>query len=176
MRTAAKLTSGFTALIRWRGPDPTLEIETRHKGFPSPEEAALFANALAPAAPLGLRIGSPDAPEVLMPDGFYISHPPADTTVWTIPGLSPSEFELVVTDDADFEAFPFAGFPFDDSARGQYEQAQYAVLAPDGSRVNVSVDWDDFDHLRVTVEESAADTDTDTDASPTFALGALPKA
>ena len=50
------------------------------------------------------------------------------------------------------------------------------MLAPDGARVNVSVDWDDFDHLRVTVEESAADNDTDTDAAPTYALGALPKA
>jgi len=176
MRKAARLTSGFTALIRWRGPDPTLELETRHKGFPSPEEAALFANAFAPAAPLGLRLGSAAAPELLMPDGLYVSHPPADTTVWTIPGLSPTEFELVVTDDADFEPFPFAGFPFDASARGQYEQAQYAVFAPDGSRVDVTVDWDDFDHLRVTVEESLEDTHTDTEASPTLALGALPKA
>ena len=176
MRKAARLTSGFTALIRWRGPDPTLELETRHKGFPSPEEAALFANAFAPAATLGLRLGSAAAPELLMPDGLYVSHPPADTTVWTIPGLSPTEFELVVTDYADFEPFPFAGFPFDASARGQYEQAQYAVFAPDGSRVDVTVDWDDFDHLRVTVEESLEDTHTDTEASPTLALGALPKA
>ncbi len=172
MQATMKDPNGFTALIRWRGPDPTIEIETRHKGFPSPEEAALFANALAPAAPLVLRLGSPEAPELLMPDGFYVPHSPADTTVWTIPGLSPSEFELVITDDADFEPYPFAGFPFDASARGEYEQAQYAVLAPDGSRVNVSVDWDDFDHLRVTVEESEVPADT----PPSFALGALPKA
>src|SRR5512142_118468 len=103
MRTATKTPTGFTAIIRWRGPDPTLEIETRHKGFPSPEEAALFANALAPAAPLGLRLGSAPAPELLMPNGLYVEYSTADTTVWTIPGLSPSEFELVVTDDTDFE-------------------------------------------------------------------------
>jgi hypothetical protein len=172
MHTTAKASRWFTALIRWRGPDPTLEIETRHGGFASPEEAALFANALAPGAPLGLRLGLPDAPELLMPDGYYVPYPPSDTTVWTIPGLSASEFELVLTDDSDFEPFPWAGFPFDSSARGDYEQAQYAVLAPDGSRVNVSVEWDDFDHLRVTVEELAPPADT----LPTFALGALPRA
>ena len=172
MQTKARVTRWFTALIRWRGPDPTLEIETRHGGFASPEEAALFANALAPAAPLGLRITSSDAAELLMPDGYYVPHPIAETTVWTIPGLSASEFELVVTDDADFESFPFAGFPFDASAQGDYEQAQYAVVAPDGARVNVSVEWDDFDRLRVTVEESL----TDEDAAPAFAIGGLPKA
>ncbi len=172
MQTKARVITRFTAVIRWRGPDPTLEIETRHGGFASPEEAALFANALAPAAPLGLRIGASDTAELLMPDGNYVRHPTAETTVWTIPGLSASEFEVAVTDDADFEPFPVAGFPFDASARGDYEQAQYAVLAPDGSRVNVSVEWDDFDRLRVTVEESL----TDEDATPMFAIGGLPKA
>lgn len=107
-----------------------------------------------------------------MPDGNYVPHPIAENTVWTIPGLSTSEFELVVTDDTDFEPFPFAGFPFDTGAQGDYEQAQYAVLAPDGSRVNVSVEWDDFYRLRVTVEESL----TDEDATPIYALGGLPKA
>jgi hypothetical protein len=172
MKAKTRVTTWFTAVIRWRGPDPTLEIETRHGGFASPEEAALFANALAPAAPLGLRITPSDAAELLMPDGNYVPHSNAEATVWTIPGLSASEFELVVTDDDDFEPFAFAGYPFDDSARGDYEQAQYAVLAPDGSRVNVSVEWDDFDRLRVTVEESLADED----ATPMFALGGLPKA
>jgi hypothetical protein len=107
-----------------------------------------------------------------MPDGYYVPHPAVDTTVWTIPGLTASEFDLVVTDDDDFEPFPFAGYPFDASARGEYEQAQYAVTAPDGLRVNVSVDWDDLDHLRVTVEELAPPADT----PPSFALGALSKA
>lgn len=172
MQATAKVSEWFTAIIRWRGPDPTVEIETRHRGFASPEEAALFANALDQGAPLGLRLGSLPEPELLMQDGYYVPYPAADTTVWTIPGLSAGEFELVVTDDSDFEPYPFAGFPFDASARGHYEQAQYAVLAPDGSRVNVSVDWDDFDHLRVTVEESVLPAD----ATPTFALGGLPKA
>ena len=107
-----------------------------------------------------------------MPEGYYLPHPASDATVWTIPGLSAAEFEVVVTDDGDFEPFPFAGFPFDASAHGQYEQAQYAVLAQDGSRVNVSLDWDDFDHLRVTVEEPPASADP----TPTLAMGVLPKA
>ncbi len=161
----------FSALIRWRGPDPTVEIETRHHGFDSPEEAALFANAFAPGAPLALRLRAGEDVELLMPEGHYLPHPASDTTVWTIPGLSAAEFEITVTDDGDFEPFPFAGFPFEGSAHGQYEQAQYAVLAQDGSRVNVTLDWDDFDHLRVTVEESVP-----TDPTPTFALGSLPKA
>lgn len=41
----------YTAIIRWRGPDPTLELVTRHPGFTSPEEAALYANGIPPPTP-----------------------------------------------------------------------------------------------------------------------------
>ena len=29
----------YTAVLRWKGPDPALELETRHQGFQNPEDA-----------------------------------------------------------------------------------------------------------------------------------------
>lgn len=33
----------YTAVLRWKGPDPALELETRHTGFAIPEDAAVTA-------------------------------------------------------------------------------------------------------------------------------------
>jgi hypothetical protein len=37
----------YRALIRWRSADRRWEVETDHRGFPSAEDAALFANGLS---------------------------------------------------------------------------------------------------------------------------------
>lgn len=162
----------YTAVIRWRGPDPAIELETRHEGFLVPEEAALFANAIAPTSPLALRL-SPDAdPALLLCDGQDVPFYATGITVWTLVPSDTEEGELRVATDSDFEAHRLLGFRLPAAAYGEYEQAQYAVLDASGTRVDVVVDWDDADHLRVTVEEeTAAD-----ESQPGLLLGALPEA
>jgi len=46
----------YTAVLRWKGPDPALELETRHAGFAIPEEAALFANSFTDNSPERLHL------------------------------------------------------------------------------------------------------------------------
>ena len=65
------LETSYTALIRWQGPDPAVEIETRHPGFATPEEAALFANALSPDAPIGLHASQDASLNLLVSDGQH---------------------------------------------------------------------------------------------------------
>ncbi len=105
-----------SAVIRRRCSDPNLELETRHAGFPSPEEAAAHGS--------------------------------------------------------DFKPYHFGTFRFPPSAYGDYAQAQFGVLDPEGWPVDVAVDWDEADHLRVTVEEDASRDETD----PDLAIGVLPDA
>lgn len=164
--------SSYTAVIRWRGPDATVELETRHDGFLVPEEAALFANALSTTSPLALRL-SPDVdPVLLLCDGQDVPFYATGITVWSLMPSDTEEGELRVATDSDFESHRLLGFHLPASAYGEYEQAQYAVLDGTGTRVDVVVDWDEADHLRVTVEEeTAAD-----ESQPSLVLGALPEA
>ena len=152
-------TPTFTAVVRWRGPDPTIEIETRHPGFSTPEDAALFANAFAPDAPLGIRLPRNNWLLLLMPDGNYVRSLGTDITVWAFPSGASNGDDLAVANDNDFEPHPFANFGFPSSAFGDYDQAQYAVLDQEGAPVDVVVDFDEHDHLRVTVERDATPED-----------------
>ena len=155
------LTPTFTAVVRWRGPDPTIEIETRHPGFGTPEDAALFANAFSPNAPLGLRLAAKSSLQLLRSDDHYLDWPGGEATVWVLPAAASTGNEVVVASDDDLEAQPFADFPFPASAFGDYEQAQYAVLDQNGSPIDVVVDWDERDRLRVTVRWDATATDVE---------------
>jgi hypothetical protein len=146
----------FTAVVRWRGPDPTVEIETNHPGFATPEDAALFANAFSPDAPLGLRLGANASVMLVMTDGRYLPWYAADTTVWTIPPDEISSEDTTLVDDGDFQPQPFSTCSFPPSAVGEYQQAQYGVFDDQGAPVNLSMDWDETDHLRITVEEMPA--------------------
>jgi hypothetical protein len=149
--------TSYTALIRWQGPDPAVEIETRHPGFTEPEEAALFANSFSPDAPLSLRVGADASLSLLLSDGRYVKFA-GDVTLWTL-GLSDSRPaspddtgpELLLAHDEDFQAHPLDHIRDTPSAHGDYEQAQYAVLTDDGYPLDVIVDWDESDHLRMTV-------------------------
>jgi len=151
------LTPRFTALVRWRGPDPSIEIETRHSGFDTPEDAALFANAFSPDAPLSLRLAARSSLQLLKADGHYVEWPTEGVTVWVLPPVAAAVDDLVVASDEDFEPYRFADLSIPTSALGDYEQGQYAVLDGNGSPVDVVVDWDETDHLRVTVRWDATD-------------------
>lgn len=152
-------TPKFTAVVRWRGPDPSIEIETRHPGFDTPEDAALFANAFGPNAPLALRLASVASVQLLKLDGRYVDWPAGRVTVWVLPSVAAAEDELVVTSDEDFEPHQLTDFSIPSSAVGDYEQAQYGVLDGNGSPVDVVVDWDETDHLRVTVRWDTAEAE-----------------
>jgi hypothetical protein len=169
--------TSFTAVVRWRGPDPAVEIETHHPGFETPEEAALFANAVSPGSPLGLRVLGDRALELVLADGQHVGPEGAAITVWTLASAvadatDADATDVVVANDEDFAPHPFGGFSFPPSAYGDYEQAQFGVLDDHSRALNVVVDWDEADHLRVTVEQPATPDDTE----PTFALGTLPDA
>ena len=162
----------FSALVRWRGPDPAVEIETRHPGFHTPEDAALFANGIAPCSPLALRL-SPDASiHLVLSDGRIVAFPYDAITIYVLPPQFHTSEPLQVANDNDFEPRPLSAVPSMKTAHGDYEQAQFGVLDQDDSPLDVRVDWDEADHLRVTVEEPSDSTDTD----PEFSLGSLPNA
>ena len=58
---------------------------------------------------------------------------------------------MFLTDDDDFLPRVFDEIRTMPSSLGDYEQAQYAVLTHDGYPIDVSVDWDETDRLRITV-------------------------
>jgi hypothetical protein len=162
----------FSALVRWRGPDPAVEIETRHPGFHTPEDAALFANGIAPCSPLALRL-SPDATiHLVLIDGSIVAFPYDAITIYVLPPKFQTSELLQVANDTDFEPRPLSAVPSMKTAHGDYKQAQFGVLDQDDSALDVRVDWDEGDHLRVTVEESSAPPDDSTD----ILLGSLPEA
>ena len=47
----------YTTVLRWKEPDPALELETCHAGFAIPEEAAIFASAFSETSPARLKLG-----------------------------------------------------------------------------------------------------------------------
>jgi hypothetical protein len=162
----------FTAVIRWRGPDPTIELETRHPGFRTPEDAALFANAFFPNAPLGLRLTSKTDLHLLMVDGHYVRWLVGDVTIWVLTVFESDSDGFVVANDNDFEAKSFLEYPLPPSAFGDYEQAQYGVLDNEGALIDIILDWDDQDRLRITVHQDA----TDEELKTLFFIGTHPQA
>jgi hypothetical protein len=162
----------FTAVIRWRGPDPAVEIETQHPGFDSPEEAALFANGIPPASPIGLHLAADASAVLLLSDDREIPCPSENIAFLAIPSNRLDNTDLFVANDTDFEPLALAEVTARTSAHGDYVQAQYGVLDPNNAPLDVQVDWDETDRLRVTVAESSPSPTTE----PTFCLGAFPEA
>ena len=162
----------YSALIRWRGPDPAVEIETQHPGFHTPEEAALFANGISPCSPVALRLFPNAAVHLILNDDRIVAFPFDAITIYVLPPKFLTSEPLQVANDTDFETRPLSAVPSMPTAHGDYEQAQFGVLDQDDSPLDVRVDWDEGDHLRVTVEENSAPPDHSTE----FVLGSLPDA
>jgi len=165
-------TASYTALIRWRGPDPAVEIETRHPGFYTPEDAALFANGISSPSPVALHLFSNGSIHLGLNDGRDVPFLTDAVILWILPAKSANTNSLQVVNDDDFHPTALAAAPTLQSAHGDYEQAQYGVLDRDDSPISVIVDWDESDHLRVTVEEDSPSPER----LPTFVLGSLPQA
>jgi hypothetical protein len=159
----------FTALMRWRGPDPTIEIETSHPGFATPENAALFANGFSPNTPVELRLWSDSTLDFLLASGDYVRWHGGDVKVWA---LAPAAGEPIAAIDSEFEAKPFADFRFPATAFGDYRQTQYAVLDQKGNPIDLVVDWDEKSRLRITVPMNGSDEEL----RALFSLGVKPEA
>jgi hypothetical protein len=160
----------FTALMRWHGPDPTIEIETRHLGFRAPETAALFANGFPPNAPLGLLLTPDKTVQLLLKDDDYVDWHGADVTVWVLSAGRATGDELIAWTEG--QPKPFAEFTFPPPAFGRYHRTGFAVLDQDGLRVELAVDLICEDRIRVIIHQAA----TDEDVPAFFFMGALPKA
>ena len=163
----------FTAVLRWRGPDPSIELETRHQGFQNPEDAALFANSISENSPACLKL-EPTGLRLFIEDGTIKPLTFELVTAW-IADIPQDEGDILIADDSDFQPFhgSLARLPERLTAHGDYEIAQYAVLGPDQKPIQVSVSMVDEEHLRVTVDEIFEEPNEEEN---TPILGALPKA
>lgn len=164
----------YTAIIRWRGPDPALELETRHPGFTSPEEAALYANGIPPRTPDGLHLFSDGSAVFVLDDDTDVPCNPEQLTAWALPPNCRTIDGLTIVDDDDYELLNRGELVIRFAAHGDYVHAQYGVLDPNGMPVDVRLDWDDNNRLRVTVVDPPAPFPVD--AKPKLAFGALPDA
>jgi hypothetical protein len=147
----------FDARIRWQGPDPTIEIETRHSGFPTPEDAALFANAIPPGSPANLQFES-ERIEIYDDAGTPLARGPTEITVWV---LSESVQDGDVVEDADFAPYDGPLAMLAQTASGTYQPAQYGVIDAAGNPVGVSISLDETGLLGVVVEDPSDDPNDD---------------
>jgi hypothetical protein len=95
-----------------------------------------------------------------------------EVTIWVLTVFESDSDGFVVANDNDFEAKSFLEYPLPPSAFGDYEQAQYGVVDHEGSSVDISLDWDDEDRLRITVHQDA----TDEELKTLFFIGTHPQA
>ena len=164
----------YTALIRWQGPDATIQIETRHPGFRTPEDAAVFANGLSPNAPQGLRLWPPNTLQLFLNDYDYVHWHSADVILWfRTPGCGCATSHDPLSAPMNFEPQPFEGFAFPASAFGDYRRIQFAVHDQNACRVDLALDWTYQNRGRVIVYQTAA---SDESAPAFFFIGPLPKA
>jgi hypothetical protein len=163
----------YTAIIRWRGPDPTLELETTHPGFGSPEEAALYANGIPPQTPSFLHLESDGTAVLVLNDDTETACAAELLSAWALPPDCPVTDGLIIADDEDFELLPRGELVLRYAAHGDYIQAQYGILDPNGSPLDVRVDWDNSNRLRVTIFENPPHRQQ---AGQACAFGMLPDA
>jgi len=158
----------FTAVIRRRGPDPAVEIETQHPGFDSPEEAALFANGIRTMSPQSLRLLSDTRIALVLGDGRCVQFILDTVTAWVLRPKT-SSADVIVANDNDYAPQPLDSLRQLPSAHGYYELAQYRVLGPADEPVNVTVELTEAGRLRVTVDERCQG------AEPSVFMGSLPE-
>jgi len=128
----------FTAAIRWRGPDPSVDLETRYPGFRGRVEAARFAAGASGTSPQGLRL-RPDGISLQLGHEGYVDYPYDLTIAWirSQGGKGP------------FESHPLSDLLGVPSALGDYRRVGCAVLSPDGSPISIVIDFDNADRLEV---------------------------
>lgn len=134
----------FTAAIRWRGPAPDVQLETRHPGFRDADAACDFAGGGASNSPQVLRLGKGRVD--LLIDQNYVNFPYDLTIAW----MRPSDGKRA------FASHPFRDLADRPDAHGEYKRVGYAVLGPDGSPVRMVIDFDNADRLSISVEDKCS--------------------
>ena len=141
--TSKKERGNFTALVRWFGPDPAVELETRFPGFDSPREAALFAASALSLSPHGLRLSAARI-DLLFGHGDTVDFPYDTVTAWI---LTPPQTAGDPRDPANpskFQMHSHSALAAYRTAHGHYKRAWYAVLGPDGIPVRVAIERGDI--------------------------------
>jgi hypothetical protein len=141
----------YTAIIRWRGPDPAIELETTHPGFATPEEAALYANGIPPRTPIGLNLLPEGSAVFMLNDYTEAPCSPEQLTVWVLPSTDEDTSDVILASDNDFQPVHPGELYVRFSAHGDYVQSQYGVIDSDGDTLDVRIEWDDNNRLQVTV-------------------------
>lgn len=147
-------TTTYTAIIRWRGPDPALELETTHTGFPTPEEAALYANGIPPRTPIGLQVLPDGTAAFILNDYTETPCSREQLTVWALSPNVEASTDVIVASESAFEPVHPGELAVRFAAQGDYLQVQYGVLTASGTPLDVRIGWDDANRLRVTVLDS----------------------
>jgi hypothetical protein len=159
-------TTQFTARIRWQcDANPCFELETRHTGFATAEEAALFANGFSEAAAAELQLARG---QVLFTrvDGSESELERDAITVWHLPDDG-QDFQ--VADDEDFEVVPLSFAAMSAMGLdGGFLQIKYGVLGRSQEVVDVAVEINETGLPEVTVHES--DEDVGEAASFSFSI------
>lgn len=157
----------FSARIRWQSEiDPCIELETRHPGFSTAEEAALYANGFSEDAALELRLDG-GCLTLSLADGTLVELDSDSVSVWELPDDGQ---EIQVADDSDFRLVRQTAADF--TARGldgSFVQLRYGVLCADQAVVDVAVDVDETGLPEVTVHEGG----NDPDEPASFSLGII---
>lgn len=162
----------FSVRMRWQAEaDCTWELETQHPGFPSAEEAALFANGLADVGVADLRLERGELRMVLA-DGSSMAIDPDAVTVWT---LAKEAAGKRAATDADFSRVEV---PLATLSRhgldGAFVPLAYSVIGPDAEPIDVRILLDeDLGTMDVTV---ALDDDTVPSDQRLLLFGLIPRA
>jgi hypothetical protein len=138
MLTTDRFLQEFVVTIRWRGPDPKVQLETKHLGFKTAHDAARFAGRNCEGAADSLVFGPRGA--WLMFGKSEIVAVPHDRIVGWVRARS---------GERRFERSAFQEVALRASAFGEYEQCGYVVLGPDGTPVRVAVAGEEDDTLPV---------------------------
>jgi hypothetical protein len=161
----------FVARLRWQADaDPCWELETTHRGFATPEDAALFANGFADAGADELRLDSGRL-ALTMTDRSMIDLRPEAVQIWRLPD---DGSDHQVADDVDFhrQSLTFGQLSAA-GLDGGFIQIKYGVMTSAGEPVDVAISLDETGLLSVTVEERPLD---EVDQGASFTLGIIPKA
>jgi hypothetical protein len=163
----------FAARIRWRSRVlPTWEVDTVHRGFPSAEAAALFANGVGAPAVDALWLDH-GVLALELTDGRHAQFEPSEITVWLRPegagGLPDiAGFERVMRSSHDLSS---------EGLDGEFEAKAFRIVIETTPERDVEVRLDvDLrrDVLRVAIVGSPA-VEKEQREPPTM-FGVVPKA
>jgi hypothetical protein len=132
----------FVVAIRWQGPNPNFQLQTKHSGFKTAHEAARFGGANATRSVRPLYFG-PQGVWLAGGQNEFLPVPVDRLTGWIRTNHSRS-----------FERKLFHEIAHRTSAFGEYRCCGYVVLGLDGMPTRVALSHEEEDILPVPVKRS----------------------